>query len=136
MNASTTPSSPVSSPVSSTVFPVIDTWRPVLEHAATGDRHVLVRDAHGNRFVLLSEERYEALVGQQGAAPAARRVRLTGRELEVLRLAGLGHPATAIAGTLGIAQNTVAQHLVAVRRKYGVGSTAAAASLARRQGLI
>ncbi|WP_432511468.1 LuxR C-terminal-related transcriptional regulator [Kineococcus sp. SYSU DK001] len=97
-----------------------------------------VEDATGRRFVVLSEERYRELeeAARRPAGARTARVSLTARELEVLRLVAAGHAGAVVAERLGLAANTVAQHLTAVRRKYGVRSSAAAAAAAREDGLI
>jgi DNA-binding CsgD family transcriptional regulator len=60
------------------------------------------------------------------AVPRRSRPVLTARERQCLALVARGLSGTQIADELGIAPNTVAQHLVAVRRKFRVSSTAAA----------
>jgi DNA-binding CsgD family transcriptional regulator len=98
-----------------------DWWGDVLRTVADGDRRMIVEDAAGNRFVLVSEARYRAL---------------TAREQEILQMIADGCPGSVVAERLGLAPNTVAQHLASVRRKYGVRSSAAAAAVARQDGLI
>ncbi len=113
-------------------------WDDLARAVAAGDRRVTVEDAAGRRFVVLSEERYRELeeAGRRAAGTGAARASLTARELEVLRLVAAGHPGAVVAERLGLAPNTVAQHLTAVRRKYGVRSSAAAAAAAREDGLL
>ena len=69
-------------------------------------------------------------------ASAATQVRLTSREIDVLRAVAAGHSTSDIAGQRGVATGTVAQHLVAIRRKYRVHSTAAAVIVAQTEGHI
>ena len=114
-----------------------DWWGDVLRTVADGDRRMIVEDADGNRFVLVSEARYRALEeAERGQGPSRPGVTLTAREQEVLQLVADGCPGSVVAERLGLAPNTVAQHLASVRRKYGVRSSAAAAAVARRDGLI
>ncbi|GAA0295919.1 response regulator transcription factor [Kineococcus aurantiacus] len=114
-----------------------DWWGDVLRTVAEGERRVIVEDETGNRFVLVAEDRYRALEdAERSRTPGRPDVTLTAREQEVLQLVADGCPGSVVAERLGLAANTVAQHLAAVRRKYGVRSSAAAASLARQDGLI
>ncbi|WP_432544975.1 helix-turn-helix transcriptional regulator [Kineococcus sp. SYSU DK002] len=114
-----------------------DWWSDVLRTVSDGDRRMIVEDAAGNRFVLLSEARYRALeAAERAQAPGRPRVTLTAREQEVLQMIADGCPGSVAAERLGLAPNTVAQHLASVRRKYGVRSSAAAAAVARQDGLI
>ncbi|NIZ91923.1 helix-turn-helix transcriptional regulator [Kineosporiaceae bacterium B12] len=107
-----------------------------MDGVALGDRRVVVEDAAGNRFVLLAESSYRALERTREGAPARASVTLTGREREVLQLVADGCPGSVVAQRLGLAANTVAQHLAGVRRKYGVNSSAAACVAARADGFI
>ncbi|WP_369055977.1 response regulator transcription factor [Kineococcus terrestris] len=114
---------------------VADGQRVVLP--ADGWDDVVVEDTAGHRYVLVPEQRYAALeraerVVADGRAPVA----LTAREREVLQMVAEGCPGSVVAERLGLAPNTVAQHLAGVRRKYGVRSSAAAADAARADGLI
>ena len=114
-----------------------DWWSDVLRTVADGDRRLVVEDAAGNRFVVVSESRFRALEDAEHATgPGRRRVSLTAREQEVLQMIADGCPGAVVAERLGLAANTVAQHLASVRRKYGVRSSAAAAVAARADGLI
>ena len=108
-------------------------WAEVLRTVADGDRRVVVEDPAGHRFVLVSEDRFRALEEAAGRAAGAARtdVSLTAREREVLQMIANACPGSVVAERLGLAPNTVAQHLASVRRKYGVRSSAAAADLAR-----
>lgn len=62
--------------------------------------------------------------------------RLSGRELEVLRLAASGASNRAIAEALFISERTVKSHMTAILRKLGVRSRTQAAHEARRLGLV
>lgn len=95
---------------------------------------------HGTHLVCLTEEAFErmrrpdaAAAGAGGGTPP---VHLSPREVQVLRLVGSGLTAAETADLVGIAVNTVSQHLVSARRRYGVTSTRAAVESARRDGLL
>ncbi|WP_148573870.1 helix-turn-helix transcriptional regulator [Nocardioides caldifontis] len=61
---------------------------------------------------------------------------LTARELEVLTCVAVGLTNAQVAGTLGISARTVHTHVDSVLRKTGCANRAAAAALARRDGLV
>ncbi|NIZ89779.1 helix-turn-helix transcriptional regulator [Kineococcus rubinsiae] len=103
-----------------------------LLEAAARDGVAVVETAAG-RLVCLPEERYDALRGADGRGSL---VTLTPREAEILGRVARGDAMVTVSTDLGVALNTVAQHLVAVRRKYGVRSTALAVEAARADGLI
>ncbi|MFD9543243.1 LuxR C-terminal-related transcriptional regulator [Streptomyces sp. NPDC060022] len=83
---------------------------------------------------------FEAL----GAVPDARRAaallklpgRLTGREVEVLRLVAGGRTNRAVAAELTISEHTVARHLNNIFAKIDVSSRAAATAYAYTHGLV
>ncbi|WP_205707492.1 LuxR C-terminal-related transcriptional regulator [Kineococcus vitellinus] len=129
------------------------------ELARQAARQPLVLAVDGVRLVCLTEDAFSRLTsatsatsgttgasgttGTTGAAgggapatapPRAAAVRLTPREREVLLLVATGRTAAGAAAALGVAVNTVSQHLVGVRRKYGVSSTRAAVERARADG--
>ncbi|MEW1958199.1 LuxR C-terminal-related transcriptional regulator [Kineococcus sp. NPDC059986] len=91
-------------------------------------------------LVCLTEEAFDRLTGRRpdvlDEQNGSRAVRLTPREEQALRLVGTGLTAAETAAVLGVAVNTVSQHLVGARRKYGVTSTRAAVEHARRDGLL
>jgi PAS domain S-box-containing protein len=62
--------------------------------------------------------------------------RLTGRELEVLRLAAEGQSGPAIAECLGVSLSTIKTHFEHTYEKLGVGDRAAAVAEGLRSGLI
>lgn len=106
-----------------------------LYQALTEQRcRLIVECGDGPRLAVISEGALADLEGRGLASP--QEVRLTQRELEVLALAATGHISDNIAAELGIARNTVAQHLAMVRRKLGVRTTSAAVEYARRAGLL
>lgn len=61
---------------------------------------------------------------------------LTGREIEVLRLAASGARNHEIAGRLAISERTVKAHLTSVYGKLDVGSRTAATAAAMQRGLL
>jgi len=62
--------------------------------------------------------------------------RLTGREIEVLRLVAAGKSNRAIADELGISEKTIARHVSNIFTKLGLSSRAAATAWAYRQNLV
>jgi DNA-binding NarL/FixJ family response regulator len=68
--------------------------------------------------------------------PAMSDVRVTPRELEVLRLVARGRQNKEIARDLGVTERTVKFHLSALMRKLGVSNRVEAVSTAIRLGLI
>jgi DNA-binding NarL/FixJ family response regulator len=64
------------------------------------------------------------------------KVRLTERELEVLRLAARGLRNREIAGEIGRTEGTVKEHLRHVMEKLGAGDRTKAVSVALRRGII
>ncbi|NAZ83265.1 hypothetical protein GTR02_15705 [Kineococcus sp. R8] len=103
--------------------------------AAAAEHGVAVAETGEGRVVCVPEAQVHELEGFAG--PAGRsRVTLTPREAEILQRAARGDATATISADLGVAMNTVAQHLVAVRRKYRVRSTTLAVEAARRDGLV
>jgi two-component system nitrate/nitrite response regulator NarL len=94
---------------------------------------VAVVATEAGRVVCVPQERLEALAAGSGRTGP---VTLTPREAEILGRVARGDGTATISSDLGVAVNTVAQHLVAVRRKYGVRSSTLAVEAARRDGLI
>lgn len=113
----------------------VDWWGRVLQRVADGEVRLVLATPDGEEAVLVSRRWLDRIERQTRAAGAAS-VRLSGRELEVLLLIDAGLTAAAVAGRLGLAVNTVHQHLTMVRRILGVRSTAEAVTAARKAGLI
>ena len=90
-----------------------------------------VRDAAAGRLVLSPE-----LAARLVEAMQSPRVKLTARELEVLRMLETGASNREIARALFITEATVKTHLVHVFEKLGVDSRARAIALARETGLL
>jgi DNA-binding CsgD family transcriptional regulator len=112
----------------------VDWWGEVLQRVADGEVRLVLAAPDGAEAVLVSGSWLDRLERRARAGSAA--VRLSGRELEVLLLIDAGLTATAVAGRLGLAVNTVHQHLTMVRRTLGVRSTSEAVAAARKAGLI
>lgn len=70
-----------------------------------------------------------------GAGPADD-VKLTDREVDVLRLIAKGYRATEVAPLLGISPATVSSYVRDIYRKLGISSRAEAAMEAARRGLV
>jgi DNA-binding CsgD family transcriptional regulator len=111
-------------------------WVQLLEGIAAGGERLVLETRTGARVVVLSEAEVEQL--ERGALPASRVAppQLTAREHQVLACVGQGMTGAAIGARLGLATNTVAQHLSAVRRKFVVRSSAAAVIAAREAGYV
>ena len=63
-------------------------------------------------------------------------MKLTPRELDIVRLVAAAHQDKAIAASLGIGTQTVRNHLVAIRRKTNCGCRTALALWAIRGGCV
>ena len=113
-------------------------WAELLGSVATGGERLVLETADGHRAVLLSEQELIALeesATDHRTTPSGEG-HLTPRETEILQLIADGSSGVDVAAQLGLATNTVAQHLAAVRRKFGVRSSAAAVTEARGAGLL
>lgn len=77
-------------------------------------------------------------VHEQDPKPSAQEppARLTGRQLQVLRLLAEGVTARGIAGRLGLAETTVRNHIRAILAELGAHSQLEAVARARSQGLV
>ncbi len=109
------------------------TWDELLAAVAAGEQRLVLETADGARAVLVAESELTAL---EAAASRGGSVALSPREVEVLRLVAAGCTGAETAARLGLAPNTVAQHLASARRRLGVRSSAAAVEAARREGLL
>jgi len=113
-------------------------WPELLSSVAEGGERLVLETAAGHRAVLLSERELLALeesATDHRPTPSGEG-HLTPRETEILQLIADGSSGVDVAAQLGLATNTVAQHLAAVRRKFGVRSSAAAVAEARAAGLL
>jgi DNA-binding NarL/FixJ family response regulator len=72
------------------------------------------------------------LTQRRATSSAEQGVHLTGREREVLRMVGDGHPNKVIARRLGISERTVKAHLTSVYQRLGVTDRTQAALWAQR----
>lgn len=90
-----------------------------------------IREAAAGQIVLAPEMAQRVVAGMRQP-----RVRLTERELDVLRLLGEGASNREIARTLFVTEATVKTHLVNLFAKLGVESRAKAVASARESGLI
>jgi len=116
-------------------------WSQLLSDVADGRMEVTLKTPDGGRVALIAEDRLNDLrrrlaLGNGAGNGNDQAPTLSGREVQILELAAGGASGVAIASELGIAVNTVAQHLVSVRRKFGVRTTVEAVGAARRSGMI
>jgi len=109
----------------------------LLAEVASGRARLLVSYRTGEELVIIAAGELAALEanasssgGQPGPSP------LTARETAVLRLVGDGASGAQIADRLGLALNTVNQHLVGARRKLGVHSSKEAAARSQARGWL
>lgn len=116
-------------------------WASIHTWVRDGQRVVVPTD--DGAVVCMSEATYDELVAHGrartaagGDVPPREAPRLTAREVEILRAVRDGGTGAEVADRLGLATNTVAQHLHSVRRKYGVSSTAEALVTAEGAGLL
>ena len=127
--------------------------RKVVGGAGRTDFEIDVIGSHGNRITWcvssVPVHRDRAVVGIFGVArPCGEAVReraesradsgsrLTPRQREVLALLADGASTTQIATTLGLAEETVRNHIRQLLRRLGVHTRLAAVAYARREGLI
>lgn len=90
-----------------------------------------IRDAAAGQLVLSPE-----LTARMVQVLRAPRVKLTDRELDVLRLLDTGAANREIAKELFVTEATVKTHLVHVFEKLGVGSRSRAVAVARESGIL
>lgn len=117
-------------------LPAGDWWEELLRRVASGQARIVIRPVDGGEPAVLVGRRWLEGLEQTVLDRAPGAVRLSPREAEVLDLAAARLTAGQTARRLGLAVNTVNQHLAAARRKFGVTSTAEAITLARRAGLL
>jgi DNA-binding NarL/FixJ family response regulator len=77
-----------------------------------------------------------AHAARPAAASAHQEVKLTDREVDVLRLIAKGYRAPEVAPLLGITASTVSSYVRDIYRKLGISSRAEAAMEAARRGLV
>jgi DNA-binding NarL/FixJ family response regulator len=88
-----------------------------------------VREVHAGSHVLPRALRREVALHDAGDA-------LSPRELDVLRLAAVGHSNRAIGGQLGIGETTVKTHMSTILVKLGANDRAHAVTLAVQRGFF
>jgi len=88
-----------------------------------------VREVHAGSHVLPQALRREVAIHNAGDA-------LSPRELDVLRLAAVGHSNRAIGGQLGIGETTVKTHMSTILVKLGANDRAHAVTLAVQRGFF
>jgi len=97
-----------------------------------GTRIPTVADTERSAIATVEDSAKQASLVEAGPASTP----LTGRELDVLRLAAQGMKSADIALSLGITERTVKAHLAAAYRRLGVTSRAAAIARAATRGLL
>jgi DNA-binding CsgD family transcriptional regulator len=102
------------------------------EHGLTAEEVLIDREVDGSRYLLL-----------RMPSPGGKRVQLSPREQEIVRMVAKGHPNKVIADVLNISSWTVCTHLRRIFAKLGVGSRAAmvaqlldSGSLTRDHGVL
>jgi DNA-binding NarL/FixJ family response regulator len=103
----------------------------LLKDSAAEEIVAAIRDAAAGRFVLSPE-----LTSRMVQVLRAPRVKLTDRELEVLRLLATGASNREIAKELFVTEATVKTHLVHVFDKLGVDSRSRAVAVAQERGIL
>lgn len=84
------------------------------EHGPSAEEVLIDREVDGSRYILL-----------RMPPPGGKRVQLSPREQEIVRMVAKGHPNKVIADVLNISSWTVCTHLRRIFAKLGVGSRAA-----------
>jgi DNA-binding NarL/FixJ family response regulator len=117
------------------------TWNALLDDIAASDAPLVLETPSGARVVLVSEREFLNRGQSKGESPpptpvATSTARLTKREIGILALVAEGKSGSQVATELSLAPNTVAQHLVSVRRKLGVSTTVAAIEVAKSSDLL
>ncbi len=120
-----------------------DTDGDILGAVEAGASGYLLKDAPPHELIAAVRA---AAAGESALAPAIAtrmlnrmrtpRVSLSKREIEVLQLVAQGRSNTEIAGELFVSETTVKSHLVHIFSKLDVSSRTAAASTARRLGIL
>lgn len=98
-----------------------------------------VRAVHSGRRYLgqpISDRAIASYAGQARGRSSGPTEPLTGRELEILKLAGAGLSSVEIASRLSISRRTVESHRANLMRKLDLGSSAALIRYAIRKGLV
>lgn len=124
-----------SSDGSSAAVPAVRTidWDSLMQAVHRGEVRLVLEGRSGARAEVVPLGQVAQPVPLPGSVSAAR---LSAREREVLLLLESGNAGAEIAAELGLAVNTVAQHLASARRKLGVRSSSQAITEAREHGLL
>ena len=101
----------------------------LLKNVPGRDLAATVREVHAGSHVLPQALRREMAIHYAGDA-------LSPRELDVLRLAAVGHSNRAIGGQLGIGETTVKTHMSTILVKLGANDRAHAVTLAVQRGFF
>lgn len=102
----------------------------------------MLRKAAAGEYVLDAElvkevvQRMRLLAARPARVHASEHIALTGREHEILRLVCEGRTNGQIGSALGIAENTVKNHMQTIFRRLNVCSRSQAASVAIERGLL
>ena len=91
----------------------------------TAEEVLIDREVDGNRYLLL-----------RMPPPNGKRIQLSPREQEIVRMVAKGHPNKVIADVLNISSWTVCTHLRRIFAKLGVGSRAAMVAQLLDTGLL
>jgi len=122
------------------VLPATETLFPqgLLQEVAAGRIRLRLSYRSGEDLIIMSAKEVAELDARAGGAPEGevKGSPLTGRETDILRLIAVGNRGSAVALELGLALNTVNQHLIAARRKLQVTSSKEAARLAQENGWL
>jgi DNA-binding NarL/FixJ family response regulator len=122
------------------VLPSTETLFPqgLLQEVAAGRIRLRLSYRSGEDLIIMSAKEVAELDARASGVPEgeAKGSPLTGRETDILRLIAGGNGGSAVALELGLALNTVNQHLIAARRKLQVTSSKEAARLAQENGWL
>jgi DNA-binding CsgD family transcriptional regulator len=112
------------------IRPLLDTIKRVsggatVEHPESNSEEILIdTEVDGSRYLLVRLPR------------SVRRIRLSPREHEIVRMVAKGHPNKVIADVLNISSWTVCTHLRRIFAKLGVGSRAAMVAQLLETGVL
>ncbi|MGB9378012.1 MAG: HD domain-containing phosphohydrolase [Mycobacteriales bacterium] len=109
-------------------------FRPALSADAAAEH--LRRDVRAGTLDGYAVEATVAAAGGDSPRTAGTPAGLTARELEILRMVGIGQSNRDIAATLGISEKTVRNHLEHIYAKAGVSNRVSASLFALQHGII
>ncbi len=122
--------------------PVAPDEQDAYNHVAQAARQRISDASFAQAMASGQEMTLEAVIAEAGTItptthqPAARKINLTKRELEVLQLLAAGQTDREIANTLGISHRTVNAHVTQILTKLGVHSRVEAATVAVSYDLV